>query len=70
MTQLMDQIVIILLLRLTFVLPNRLRDKKFAEGDERYDPNVTTYEDISDRENLHFRYMCECQPRIIHQHLS
>jgi hypothetical protein len=53
------QIIIILLLRLAFVLPNRLRDKKSADGDKRYDPNVTTYEDISDRENLHFRYMCE-----------
>lgn len=52
------KIVIILLLRLAFVIPNRKRDKKYAEGDDRYNPNVTTYEDLSDWENLHFRYLC------------
>jgi len=51
------EIVVILLLRLAFVIPNRNRDKKYAEGDERYNPNVTTYEDLSDWENLHFRYL-------------
>lgn len=44
---------------MAFVIPNRNRDKKFAEGDERYNPNVITYEDITDKQNLHFRYNSE-----------
>jgi hypothetical protein len=51
--------VVILLLRLAFVIPNKRRDKRFAEGDAAYDPNVTTYEDQTDLENKHFRYLCE-----------
>jgi len=54
------QIVVILVLRLAFVIPNKLRDKKFAEGDVRYDPNVITYEDMTDKQNLHFRYLSTC----------
>jgi hypothetical protein len=54
------QIVVILVLRLAFVIPNKLRDKKFAEGDLRYDPNVITYEDMTDKQNLHFRYLSMC----------
>ena len=53
------EIVVILLLRLAFVIPNKRRDKKFAEGNAEYDPNVTTYEDMTDLENKHFRYLCE-----------
>jgi hypothetical protein len=51
------EIVVILLLRLAYTIPNRNRDKKFAEGDARYDPAVITYEDVTDAENLHFRYL-------------
>ncbi|WWD21473.1 hypothetical protein CI109_105959 [Kwoniella shandongensis] len=51
------EIVVILLLRICFVLPNRLRDKKFADGDERYDPNVQEFNDLTDKQNLHFRYV-------------
>ena len=47
------------MLRLAFVLPNRNRDKKFANGNAAYDPNVVTYEDKTDLENLHFRYLGE-----------
>jgi hypothetical protein len=50
---------VILLLRLAFVIPNKRRDKKFAQGDASYDPKVTTYEDTTDLENKHFRYLCE-----------
>ena len=58
--------MVILLLRLAFVIPNKRRDKKYAEGDDRYNPNVTTYEDLSDWENLHFRYLCKsAMPSII-----
>lgn len=53
------EILVILALRLTFTIPNKRRDKLFADGDERYDPNVTTYEDVTDKQNLHFRYLCE-----------
>ena len=49
----------ILLLRLTFTIPNRRRDKKFAEGNAEYDPSTVTYEDQSDLKNMHFRYLCE-----------
>lgn len=51
------EIIIILLLRLAFVIPNKRRDKLFADGDVRYDPNVSTYEDVTDKQNLHFRYL-------------
>lgn len=51
------EICVILMLRFAFTIPNKLRDKKFAEGDARYDPNVTTYEDVTDKQNLHFRYL-------------
>jgi L-asparaginase/Glu-tRNA(Gln) amidotransferase subunit D len=52
-----SQIVVILVLRLAFAIPNKQRDKKFAEGDRDYDPNVITYEDMTDKQNLHFRYL-------------
>ena len=55
-----SQIVVILVLRLAFAIPNKLRDKKFAEGDLRYDPEVITYEDMTDKQNLHFRYLSMC----------
>jgi len=42
-----------------FALPNKLRDRKFAEGHQEYDPNVITYEDMTDKQNLHFRYLSE-----------
>ncbi|WVF67579.1 hypothetical protein IAT40_002337 [Kwoniella sp. CBS 6097] len=51
------EIVVILVLRMAFAIPNRRRDKMFAGGDERYDPSVITYEDMSDKQNLHFRYL-------------
>jgi len=51
------QIVVILVLRFAFTLPNRNRDKKFAAGDAAYDPSVITYEDVTDKENMHFRYL-------------
>lgn len=51
------EIVVILALRLCFVIPNKSRDKKFAEGDERYDPDVQIFEDMTDKQNLHFRYV-------------
>ncbi|OWT36696.1 hypothetical protein J008_05545 [Cryptococcus neoformans] len=51
------EIVVILALRLCFVIPNKSRDKKFAEGDERYDPDVQVFEDMTDKQNLHFRYV-------------
>jgi len=49
--------VVILLIRVAFAIPNKLRDKKFAEGDQRYDPSGITYEDMTDKQNLHFRYL-------------
>lgn len=39
------EIIVILCLRLCFVIPNKKRDKKFEEGDERYDPSVQSFED-------------------------
>lgn len=51
------EIVVILALRICFVIPNNRRDKKFAEGDERYDPDVQVFDDITDQQNLHFRYV-------------
>lgn len=47
----------ILALRICFVIPNKRRDKKFAEGDERYDPDVQLFDDVTDQQNLHFRYV-------------
>jgi hypothetical protein len=44
-------------MRACFVIPNRNRNKKFAEGDERYDPMGVAYGDLTDKENLHFRYV-------------
>lgn len=49
--------MVILLIRVAFAIPNKLRDKKFAEGDQRYDPSGITYEDMTDKQNLHFRYL-------------
>ncbi|WVQ83358.1 hypothetical protein IAT38_005497 [Cryptococcus sp. DSM 104549] len=57
------EIVVILLLRLCFVIPNRHRDKLYAEGDERYDPTGQVFEDVTDKQNLHFRYV-EPQPGV------
>jgi hypothetical protein len=53
------EIVVILALRMCFVIPNRSRDKKFSDGDERYDPMGVAWGDITDKQNLHFRYVCE-----------
>ena len=53
------EIVVILALRMCFIIPNRNRDKKFSEGDERYDPMGVAWGDITDKQNLHFRYVCE-----------
>ena len=51
------EIVVVLLLRACFLIPNRRRDAKFAAGDERYDPNVQEFDDVTDKKNLHFRYV-------------
>ncbi|KAK4688568.1 MFS transporter, ACS family, allantoate permease, partial [Tremellales sp. Uapishka_1] len=51
------EIVVILGLRLCFVVPNKLRDKHFQEGDEDYNPATQIFEDVSDKRNLHFRYV-------------
>jgi hypothetical protein len=51
------EIFVILGLRMCFVIPNKRRDKKFADGDERYDPKVQIFDDITDKKNLHFRYV-------------
>ncbi|RSH89200.1 hypothetical protein EHS25_002312 [Saitozyma podzolica] len=51
------EIVVILALRMCFVIPNRSRDKKFSDGDERYDPMGVAWGDITDKQNLHFRYV-------------
>lgn len=51
------EIIVILVLRLAFTIPNKIRNKKFAEGDMRYDPSVITYEDVTDLQNMHFRYL-------------
>ncbi|WVR05518.1 hypothetical protein IAU60_002536 [Kwoniella sp. DSM 27419] len=50
-------IAVILVLRLAFVIPNRKRNKAFADGNEAYNPEVITYEDMTDKQNLHFRYL-------------
>lgn len=34
------EVVVILMLRACFVIPNKKRNKLFSEGDERYDPDV------------------------------
>ena len=52
------EIVVIIALRVCFVMHNRTRDMKFAEGDERYDQNIQVLEDVTDKQNLHFRYIC------------
>lgn len=51
------EIFVILALRWCFVIPNRRRDRKFAEGDLDYDPSVQTFEDKTDWQNGHFRYV-------------
>lgn len=51
------EFVCILCLRLTFVIPNKRRDKLFAEGHMEYDPSVQLYDDVTDWENKHFRYV-------------
>lgn len=48
---------VILCLRLCFVIPNKRRDRLFAEGEAEYDPMVQLYDDVSDWENKHFRYV-------------
>lgn len=53
------EIVVVLLMRLCFVRANRKRDKRFAEGDDAYAPNAMTFEDITDGQNKHFRYISE-----------
>ncbi|WRT64798.1 uncharacterized protein IL334_001732 [Kwoniella shivajii] len=51
------EIVVILALRVCFVIPNRNRDRKFNNGDERYNPDVQVFVDLTDKQNLHFRYV-------------
>ncbi|WVQ69236.1 uncharacterized protein L199_007453 [Kwoniella botswanensis] len=51
------EILVILGLRFCFVIPNRNRDKKFNEGDEAYNPDVQVFVDLTDKQNLHFRYV-------------
>ncbi|ODN94344.1 hypothetical protein L198_05201 [Cryptococcus wingfieldii CBS 7118] len=51
------EIIVILLLRLCFVVPNKKRNQKFEEGDEEYHPAVQIFEDLTDKENRHFRYV-------------
>lgn len=53
------EIVVILALRLCFAIPNRNRDKKFREGNEEYNPSVVVYADLTDKQNMHFRYTSE-----------
>lgn len=52
------EILVILALRAYFVMANNHRDKRFREGDESYDPNVQVFDDVTDKKNLHFRYIC------------
>lgn len=52
------EVVVILALRACFVIANKNRDRKFRDGDERYDPDVQVFEDVTDKKNLHFRYVC------------
>ncbi|WVW78471.1 hypothetical protein I302_100425 [Kwoniella bestiolae CBS 10118] len=51
------EILVILGLRFCFIIPNRNRDKKFNEGDESYNPDVQVFVDLTDKQNLHFRYV-------------
>lgn len=51
------EVLVILALRVCFVLPNKSRDKRFSEGAEECDPSVQVYEDVTDKVNLHFRYV-------------
>jgi hypothetical protein len=53
------EILVILALRVCFVLPNKSRDKKFAAGDEAYNPATLVYADMTDKQNKHFRYIGE-----------
>lgn len=52
------EVVVCLVLRACFVLANKSRDGNFEDGDERYDPSVQVFEDVTDKNNLHFRYVC------------
>jgi hypothetical protein len=49
--------VVILILRAALVIPNQRRDAKYAAGDARYDPKIHIVDDVTDRKNLHFRYV-------------
>jgi len=51
------EVVVILLLRICFVRPNKERDQRWARGEIECDPSVQVYEDVTDKVNLHFRYV-------------
>ncbi|WWC59270.1 uncharacterized protein I303_101820 [Kwoniella dejecticola CBS 10117] len=51
------EIFVILALRFCFTIPNKKRDKRFAEGDESCNPDVQVFVDLTDKQNLHFRYV-------------
>ncbi|RSH80120.1 hypothetical protein EHS25_007322 [Saitozyma podzolica] len=51
------EFVVILILRAALVIPNQRRDAKYAAGDARYDPKIHIVDDVTDRKNLHFRYV-------------
>jgi hypothetical protein len=53
--------VVIIILGIMFATANKRRDQKFVEGNQEYDPALTTgLEDVSDWENKAFRYVGEC----------
>lgn len=53
------EIGVVLMMRVLFVRANRKRDRRFEEGDDSYAPNAMTFEDITDGQNKHFRYISE-----------
>ena len=55
------QMVVIIILGIMFTTANKRRDRKLLEGNQEYDPTLTTgLEDVSDWENKAFRYVGEC----------
>jgi LytS/YehU family sensor histidine kinase len=52
------EMVVIIILGIMFATANKRRDRKFVEGNQEYDPALTTgLEDVSDWENKAFRYV-------------
>lgn len=51
------EVIVVLLLRACFVIANKSRDEKFKSGDDRYNPDVQVFEDVTDKKNMHFRYI-------------